>query len=262
MKNALLIVAVSLISSALLAQKVDVKDDKITVDGEDYAILKKTSSGLEKAEFSLQTLDGNEVALAVLSDDVAPSGPANAASNVETNYIHITFLGSGAQASMEYGIGFKKMFAKQIVKSNLFKEGAYNPEGEKKFIILNPYKGGQNNNNTNVNVNVNSGGNGYNLVKRNRSGMIQVIGDDVMQDNETIGNVEEDSGFNGGKQVKTYTFSLPDGTQVAVATVEGINTKTATVVTAKDNRTYTVPITSNYSVEKEIAKFLIGKMYL
>ncbi len=263
MKNIFILLAASLITSVLTAQKVEVKDDKILVDGTEYAILKKTSGGMaEHAEFSLQTLDGEEVALAKVSDDKAPNDRTNTAANVETPYVHITFLGSGNQASMEYGIGFKKQFAKEVVKCNLFENGKYNAGGEKKFTILNPFKGNQNNNNTNVNVNVNTGGNGYNLVQRNRSGMIQVIGDDVMQDNETIGSVEEDSGFNGGKQVKTYTFALPDGTQVAVATVEGINTKTATVVTAKDNRTYTVPITSNYSVEKEIAKFLIGKMYL
>lgn len=275
MKNIFILLAVSLITTVLTAQKVEVKDDKILVDGTEYAILKKTSGGMaEHAEFSLQTLDGEEVALAKVSDDIAPNTSVNTASNVQTRYVHITFLGSENQASMEYGIGFKKQFAKEVVKCNMFEDGKYNAGGEKKFLILNPFKGNQTvivngGGGTAVIINNNNGGgnnrggnNGYNLVQRNRSGMIQVIGDDVMQDNKTIGSVDEDSGFNGGKTVKTYTFSLPDGTQVAVATVEGINTKTATVVTAKDNRTFTLPITSNYSVEKEIAKYLISKFYL
>lgn len=263
MKN-LFALLVSVFAITLVnAQKIEVsKDDKILVDGTEYAILKKTSKGLEHAEFSLQTLDGEEVALAKVSTDVVPSSTASRTAGIDEYYIHITFLNSGNQASMIYSLAFKKQFAKEVVKCNLFNEGKYNEGGEKKFMILNPYRANQDQTTTTVNVNVNDGGNSYQIVSRNRSAMIMVFNGEIQQDNTTIGSVTEDSGFNGGKQVKTYTFSLPDGTQVAYATVEGINTKTATIVTNKDNRTHTVALTSNFNADKEIAKYLVSKFYL
>lgn len=266
MKNLFAITLSILLFTGLSAQKVDLDKDTITVDGKAYAVLKKTSSGLETPEFSLQTTDGEEVAIAKLSTDVVPSNRATNTSGVQAHYIHITFLGSGVQASMAYYLSFKKQFAKDVVKCNLFVNGKYDPAGEKKFVILNPYKGNQVVVN-NTTVIINNGGNSgsysnYAMIDRNRSAHVYVFGNTVQQDHKNVGKVTVKNEASGGTIVYTYTYFLPDGTRVAEATINGVGGRSVNIVTFKDNNRHSTTIVNKVTAEEEIATFLIANYYL
>lgn len=65
-----------------------------------------------------------------------------------------------------------------------------------------------------------------------------------------------------GKGVATITFYLPNWVQCAEATCDNIGAKTAAVITRKDNRSNTIPISNSAIKEKEIAEWLSENYYL
>lgn len=248
-----------LVFTAITAQKVDVDGDVITVDGTPYATLKKISKGFELGEFSLQTNDGVEVAVA----KVDPAATLNNG-NTQTTYIHITFLNRGQQASMLYGLGFKKQLAKEVVKCKLFDGGNYNAEGEKKFIILNPYKpmGAGNtvviqNNNGLINDTQQ-----YTPAYRSRGGMVQVFKNTIKQSGVEIGTVNEFEDIDGGSINTRYIFFLPNGTQIADATIVGATGKMAILHTYLDGRSHSIDVRIKINGAEEIAEYLVKNNYL
>jgi hypothetical protein len=64
---------------------------------------------------------------------------------------------------------------------------------------------------------------------------------------------------------QNFTFSLPDGTLIATATMEEFSKNgTCQIVTAKDNEAHSVNIESSDKMAKakEIAQFLVKRLYL
>lgn len=260
MKKLLTLLLVCLVFTAITAQKVDVDGDVITVDGKPYATLKKISKGFELGEYTLQTNDGDEVAVA----KVDPAATLNTG-NTTSTYIHITFLSSGQQASMLYGLGFKKQLAKEVVKCKLFDGGNYNAEGEKKFVILNPYKpmgaGNtvviQNSNNSFIN-----GTQQYTPAYRSRGGMVQVFKNTIKQSGVEIGTVTEFEDIDGGSINTLYTFFLPNGIQIADATIVGATGKMAILHTYLDGRSHSIDVRIKINGAEEIAEYLVKNNYL
>jgi hypothetical protein len=204
------------------------------------------------AVYSVKTLANSEIALVKFDDATKnPDGSAG--------YFRFTFLQSGAFGHFTPGMNIPKGIAKAVVENDLIKDGAINPEGEKRFLALYPSKL---TNQPTVIVNVNTAGADYTPVQRNKSGFLNAVNGTISQGGTTIGSYSTANNFSGGKGISTTSYSLPTGVQCAVATYDNIGAKTASVRTLRDNVTRTITINNSAMSEKEIAEWLSVNGYL
>jgi hypothetical protein len=101
-------------------------------------------------------------------------------------------------------------------------------------------------------------GNGH--VERNRSGMIQIFGNQIMQGGVHIGNVKKESSSGRGL-IYEITVTQISGNLVAVARNQGITDHEWSVITAKDNVEHSIS-SSLGKDEEDVVKYLIEKLYL
>lgn len=230
------------------AQKTKLDKDTIYKGNVPYALLIKTG-GLE-AVYSIRTLTNIEIAVAKFDGD------ATDASGRE--YCRVTFMGSGAIGHVPHSLSMGKTLAQAVVENDLIKENAVNPEGEKRFLALNPSRIKTQ---PTVIVNVNTGQD-YTTAERNRSMIIFESGGTLTQAGVNIGTCTTTTAYSGGKSTATIKYFLPNGVQCAEATCDNIGAKTATVHTLKDNKTHSVTIGNSALKEKEIAEWLSTNFYL
>lgn len=243
------VAVLSLSFATARAQDVSVKGDVILKDGEPYAQMKKT--GGMGATFTISALDGTEVLTAVY-DKVAQD--------------YVLSFSSWEEVRMANTIGFGKVLAKDIVRADLFKAGALNPAGVRKFLTAH---GGSAapalpTVSSRAEDDRASSATEPQLVKRDRAGAVTVIGAKLQQDFKTIATWKVKPEAANGTVYHTYTFSLPDGTVVAEAVLEGVNAKSAKVTTMKDNRSTTLAVEgyNQTGTAQTIAAWLVGRYYL
>ena len=227
--------------------------DTIYNAGIPYAILKDQRRGLA-SDYILYSLNGKELADMPYEcvDD------ANSASK-QTCYTAFLFLQSGKRGEVQIGIGMK--IEKLIVENDMVKDNDINPAGENKFLMRYPPKYSNKPQNTTV-VIVNNGPDiKYETVDRSRTAAIYLYGSELKQDLKLIGTVQKSNTSNSGKLIYTISYFLPNGTKVAEATGEGVNSKEWRVVTMKDNKSHLVTTTFSQQ-EEQIAKFLSDLYYL
>ncbi len=232
------------------AQDVSVKGDVIHKDGKPYARMEK--SGSMGATFAISALDGTGVLTAVY-DKVAQD--------------YVLLFSSGEEVRVSNTIGFGKVLAKDVVRADLFKAGALNPAGVKRFITAH---GGSaapalptSDNRADESRSPGAAAEPQ-LAERSRTGAITVMGAKLQQDFKTIGTWKVASEAANGTIHHTYTFSLPDGTPVAEAVTEGVDAKSAKVATMKDNRRTSLAVEgyNETGVAQTIAAWLSGRHYL
>lgn len=170
-----------------------------------------------------------------------------------TSAYEITFVATGNKALYSNVIG--NSLEKEIVKHNLFANGTFNAASENRFISYNPYKTGfmsqpvaPNNAATPPQV------------QRNRNAMIMIMGEEIKQDNKTIGRIKKSTSTNGGKMFQVAEIYSPDGILIARAETAHMQHNWL-IVTAKDNKTHQI----NSSIGKDdsdLADYLIKQLYL
>lgn len=249
MKNAIIILLLS--ATSLSAQVTTLEKDTIYKDGKAYGLLIKTGK-MANAVYSVKTL--TNVELAVVKYDAATEQPVGS-----NGFFRFTFLGTGAFGHFHPGLNVPKSIAAMVVENDLINNNAINPEGEKRFLALNP---SQIKNQPSVVINVNTSNTDYTTAERNRSTMIFDSNGTLSQSSVTIGTYTSSVDHSGGKSTSTIKYFLPTGVQCATATCDNTGAKTATVITMKDNRTHLVNITNSAVKEKEIAKYLADNFYL
>jgi hypothetical protein len=124
---------------------------------------------------------------------------------------------------------------------------------------MNPYKTGQTILNQTQQIRTQQSA-GPVLVARNRNAMIQVFGDEIKQDFKTVGFVNETTELGQGKVFKVLNITLPDGSLVARAQSSDQG-KTWDITTMHDHVGAQIQCAIG-TYKKEIATFLIGRMYL
>ena len=243
MKNLLLLTALILAVTSVFSQNVTLKNDMAYVDVEPYELVQEHKE-LLISDYELKTLDGSSFLYAKFIP--APQG--------QVSHFELTFLQSGQKAQLRTSLGFLKMLVKYLYRHKVIKDGALNPEGERQFVMIYPKK-------TSPVASAGSSGSGYNMVERNRTGMVMVIGTKIRQNQVEVGYLKQEMGFSGAKQIKTVTFYLANGTKAAEAVLEGINPDYARIHTFKDSKTRTIGI-NTFSPSEEIAEYLISNYYL
>lgn len=212
-------------------------------------IFEPESKGWLNTLFTLKDLNGKHHAYISLQQ-VKNVTPAQ-------SYWEVRFIASEKVAELQ---GSQSYVVEQIYKSGLFTEqGSYDSEAENRFVI----KYGRSFSNIANTVTVVKVDKlpVHNLVERNRQSSVMVMGDEIKQDFKTVGKVVSSTVAAEGKIKTVYKFYLPDGTLVAEATNEGVNSLNWSIVTSKDNEIHTT--TTEFAKDKEqLATWLIARMYL
>ncbi|MEO8068669.1 MAG: hypothetical protein ABI599_13320 [Flavobacteriales bacterium] len=120
---------------AVNAQKVDVDDGIVSVDGTPYCKLVKKDCKLGLCDFSVQALDGTEVAFLKWREYNDKDKRQQSNPNGRVLFYDWAFLTSGAKCETDQIS--QKNVAKILVDGPLFKNGALNADGEKKIVLVN-----------------------------------------------------------------------------------------------------------------------------
>lgn len=148
-------------------------------------------------------------------------------------FFEIVFVASNAKINY---MGSQNALIRDIAKFNLFEDGVYNANSERKFCTMT--------NSTTINTGVvvyqNSTpmnpNNPYGQVERSKNGMIQAQGNQIIQDFKVIGTFNQFKQATNGTIQNEITFYLPNGTMIARCTAYGATSHDFTVITTLDNR--------------------------
>lgn len=138
-----------------------------------------------------------------------------------------------------------------IVEYDLFNNTSLNIPGMNKLVLL---KGG-------VVGTQPAATNKDNLVKRDRTGMVQIIGESIKQSGAVIGTIKKVDKAENGEIITYYTISLPNGELVGTAKNGGVANYDWQIITAKDNQTHSVNSKIG-QCETDIVKYLIEHLYI
>lgn len=253
------------------AQKVSYKKETIYVDNEPYAMLLKKGNALVK-NYSLQTMDGKEIFYAKYMEGASGLARIGDVVGNTTNsdmYYEITFVESGERAIFDDINSFKvgEAIAKEVVENNLIVNGALNPEGLRRFLMI--YKPREVQTQPDVVIINQAGGTtseaNYALVERNQNARVSIFSERIEQDFKTVGTFTEEKQLSQGKTFSKMQFLLPDGMKVAETTFETFAKETvANVVTVRDGKTHSVRVgfQASDSPQLVIARYLIERRYL
>lgn len=173
-------------------------------------------------------------------------------------YYEIVFVASNAK--IHYN-GTQNALIRDIAKFNLFADGVYNPEAERKFCTMT--------NSTSINTgtviyqnNVPSNPNNpYGKVERNRSGMIQAQGNQIIQDGQVIGTFNQFKQAINGIIQNEITFYLPNGSMIARCTAYGATSHNFNVITTVDNRNAEIN-TGMITEAQDLSRYLVNNGYM
>ncbi len=120
-------------TSMAMAQKVDVDDDIMTIDGQPICKLEKVRGGGDW-DFKVLTLEGKALIHLNGRDYIDESQISQANKTGRVFYYEWTFLESNAKAETN-GLT-QKMLAKKLNQARLIKDGAIDPDAEKAFVSI------------------------------------------------------------------------------------------------------------------------------
>ena len=249
--------------NTLHAQKVKIKKKIVSIDKVPYC--KTSCGGAFTQDCKIQNLDGETLVSMILHD--YQTGEA------KNNIYEIIFIGTDYIAQKDASFSFTKKLMREFYKYEVIKDGKLNEAGVQKFVkeysedLKGKYQGRENKYLGKSAVKKPFDDKKiiqHDLIERNRSANIMVLGEEIQQDFKIIGQYEMETSMDGTTIQQTFTFSLPDGTLLATATMEEFSKNGACqIVTTKDNKEHSVSIKSKDKMAKtkEIAKFLVKRLY-
>ena len=174
------------------------------------------------------------------------------------HYFEIVFVASNAKINYK---GTQNALVRDIAKFNLFENGVYNPNSERKFCTMTnstTVSSGVVVYNNTVQMNTN---NPFDKVERNRNGMIQVQGNQIIQDFKTIGTFNQTKQALNGTIQNEITFFLPNGSMIARCTAYGATSHDFNVVSVSDNRAAQIN-TGMITEANDLARYLVNNGYM
>ena len=173
-------------------------------------------------------------------------------------FYEIVFVASNAKIHYQ---GSENALIRDVAKFNLFEDGVFNPQAERKFCTMT--------NSTTINSgtvvyqnNVASNPNNpYGKVERNRSGMIQAQGNQIIQDGQVIGTFNQFKQATNGTIQNEITFYLPNGSLIARCTAYGATSHNFNVITTVDNRNAEIN-TGMITEAQDLSRYLVNNGYM
>lgn len=261
-----------LIVLAAHAQNVSFKGDVITVDKKPYAKLLKGGTMMMR-DFTLLTLDDKEVMKAKANIAALPS-------NETFIYYMMTFQPGGETAEMgKTGLNFAQQLAEALVKDEVMRDGQPNPEGIKRFTTtygekLSAKYAAE------TDAQKNAKPLEYKIVERNRFNAPKPRLVAPPRRNETTWRIMQGDVLIGVMRPKEsssniqtlYTFSLPDGLEVAALTIYpstnslysgGVLGTSYKLHVSKDNKFYNdSAIGGPEAAQQKVVEYLVSSGYL
>jgi len=103
--------------------------------------------------------------------------------------------------------------------------------------------------------------NPYGKVERNRSGMIQAQGNQIIQDGQVIGTFNQFKQATNGTIQNEITFYLPNGSLIARCTAYGATSHNFNVITTVDNRNIEIN-TGMITEAQDLSRYLVNNGYM
>jgi len=215
----------------LNAQKIDYKNNVISVDGKDIAKVNKIKMNFGLTNnFELYSLSGKKLIIATLASDFVP--PRNDNSFF---YYRFTFLTANQVGIFGLSkLGSEKSFVNLIASANIMADDDLNAQAVTELIAtksLNPRVVAE-----------------YHLVSRDINFPFTIKMDKTIeQQRKTVGSFKNVT--IPGSGVASYEFSLPEGLIIAkVSFTGGNNAQNFEVYTAKDNFKRLLPLPTNEKI--------------
>jgi len=219
MKHLLILLMTAITASQVIAQKIDYKNNVISVDGTDLVkvnkIKDKENFGLTNT-FEVYSLSGKKLLIATVATEFKPDVNDNT-----VYYYRMTFLTTDQAAIFNISKpGPEKSFVKLIGGSGIFANDDVDPAKIKEFIARKGKK-------PEVALD-------YTLVGRNRMWPIVLKEDKTIEQDKLIGRFKDVEPYDSGYD--SYEISLPNGVVVArVSFKDGNNARMFLVDFKKDN---------------------------
>jgi hypothetical protein len=248
--------------------------DTVFKAGVPYCIVCEVPFGASQhSDYSVKSLQGKELiyvkyACYTRSSDAPGYSITNPAIN-NVSYYTYCFTDTKNKAEISYSY---KVY-KTVAEDDLVDGDHINSDEEDKFLSINGMKFSQEASKEESPESETNTNNTYNnMVQRNRAGSISfklvsvgIESEDgfsqVIQDNKVIGNLHASQYTANGIIIKIFAFSMPDGTKVAQAQCNSINSHEWTIVTFKNNLSHHIFSTENNDA-MDLAKYLINAYYL
>ncbi len=253
MKKLIYLLCLLVLCAELSAQEisVDKKSGIITKDGTQIGQIKK-SKGLLKS-YTLYDQDGEEVATFEPQSE-----------NDDVYYV-IFFGPTGNKGTCNSTISLYKDIAKAYGKSGIILDGEYQESKEARMLSAldgGRYFGDDVKDEKRADASPPISSSKEELLERDRDEPVELFGNDILQDDETIGEYELDQeAINGGirTRIKIYNHS---GKLIAEAVATGTAPTSFDVVTMKDNEKSHIQSKYHHTAVQEIVEALVSRYYL
>ncbi|MEK0440294.1 MAG: hypothetical protein ACKOXR_04385 [Bacteroidota bacterium] len=200
-----------------------------------------------------KALNGKEAFwLNMQTNDYLPNNDPN------KRYYEIVFVASNAKIHYQ---GSENALIRDVAKFNLFVDGVYNPEAERKFCTMTNSTSISSGTVVYQNTVPSNPNNPYGKVERNRSGMIQAQGNQIIQDGIVIGTFSQFKQAINGTIQNEITFYLPNGSMIARCTAYGATSHNFTVITVVDNRNAQIS-TGMITEAQDLSRYLVNNGYM
>lgn len=229
-------------NKAINAAPIVLHDDTLYNYGKPYAIMKEFKVDPNHPDYSVRNLNNDE--LIYIKYEV-PTGIGSFGS------YRVKFKESGNEVKIK--TKEEKELPSLIVNNELVDGGkSVKKEREESFVTNNggTLKSGAANEDK------------FRMVTRNRNAAVIIVGDDITQDTNKIGNYKENGTYINKVFTKQLSVFLPNGQKVAEAQYAEEGANSATVMTAKDGKQQTITVNPTKNARKQVIEWLVDNNYL
>lgn len=229
-------------NKAINASPIVLHDDTLYSYGKPYAIMKEMAADPNHPDYSIRNLNNDEI---IFIKYEVPSGIGSFGS------YRVKFKESGNEVKIK--TKEEKELPALIISNELVDRGiSVKKEREESFITNNggTLKSGAANEDK------------FRMVTRNRTAAVIIVGDNITQDTNNIGNYKESGTYINKIFTKQLSVFLPSGQKIAEAQYAEEGANAATVMTAKDGKQQTITINPAKNARKQVVEWLVENNYL
>jgi hypothetical protein len=138
MKHLFCTLLISLLSLGANAQKIAVRQNLMTVDGQPYARLQANGGALTSDQFYVNSLQGDRLFVVKLLTFNDPANASGSNPTGSTSYLQYVFPATGQIAETALPSLFRALsLARQLYPARLLKNGALDPQAVTEFVFVN-----------------------------------------------------------------------------------------------------------------------------
>ncbi len=247
-KVSLLSIALMLLSIQLMAQKAQMKDGTLTIDGKDVGHVEIEKNALFKNYF-VRSLEDEDWLFFTMQNDG------------DNTYLQVNIVPEDEVHKLNLnGLNIKKLIASAIQKSGIITEDGLDLSKKKTFLSLLGTPVDESKSEDRIVVSGNE--EEPFLIERDRNAHIYVTGNEVSQDHTTISNLQTSTTVNEGniyQIVKVYNIH---DELVAIAKYDNVGAETVELTTSRDHKIRKISVDNSISAKQDIMEYLVKHLYI